>query len=66
MPVFFYYFKKIKLKSHFNIYIIPSIRIILLFGIKSFIIFSSIVLIINSFIIKNYRLINRILTNKYF
>jgi hypothetical protein len=66
MPVFFNYSKKIKLKSYFNIYIIFSIRTMLLLDVKNFIILSPIILIINSFTTKNYRLINRILTSKYF
>jgi hypothetical protein len=66
MLVFFNYFKKTKLKSHFNIYITFSIRTVLLLGVKNFTIFLPIILIINSFTTKNCRLINRILTNKYF
>jgi len=50
MLIFFNYFKKIKLKLYSGAYIILSIYIILSFGIKSFIIFSPIIFIIDLFV----------------
>jgi len=66
MPVLFNEFNEIKLKSYSGAYIIFSIRITSLFGIKSFITFSPIISIINLFVTKNYRLIDLISTNKWF